>query len=181
MDDCFQVVVDRDATVSEAPKLAAEIHRWLIDEGIVLAGPSDCVLSGVGYRPGPHYQEATCTTYEHLGTLRTNGLELTARHTVFYSGQGDFEFICATCFDRFEAPERWHKAVDEWYENKGPGMLACPSCGHTQPITNWRHDPPWGFANLGFKFRNWPLLKEAFVKEIGKRLEHRVLLVAGKL
>jgi hypothetical protein len=182
MGDCFQVVVDRDATQSEAAELATTIHRWLIDEGIVLADPPDCVLSSdVGYRAGPHYEKATSMAHEHLWRLRTNGLDLITKRTVFHSGQGGFELVCVACADRFEPTEQWGEAIDEWHKNKGVGMLACPSCGHTQPITDWLHDPPWGFGNLGFKFWNWPPLRESFVEEIGKRLGHRVVLVAGKL
>ena len=99
--DCFQVVVDRDAAESEAPDLATAIHRWLIDEGIVLADPSDCVLdSDAGYQPGPHYEKATGMADEHLQTLRTNGLALITNRTVFHSGQGDLELICMLALTR---------------------------------------------------------------------------------
>ncbi|MCA8986629.1 MAG: hypothetical protein KDA78_03255 [Planctomycetaceae bacterium] len=182
MGDWFQSVVDRDATESEAPELGAAILEWLVDEGIVTSDATDCVLgSDTGYPPGPNYHKATGGTDEHLLQLVTNGLDVITKRNVFHSGQGGFELICSACSDRIEVPETWGDAVGEWYENKGPGLLACPRCGERQPINEWEHDPPWGFANLGFKFWNWPALTDDFVKDIAEHLGHRVLLVAGKL
>jgi hypothetical protein len=69
----------------------------------------------------------------------------------------------------------------EWYEQKGPGILACPHCGEERPITEWQHDPPWGFGYLGFEFWNWPPFEPSFVEAAAKQLGHRVILVEGKL
>ena len=182
MGDSFQSIVDRDATEAEAPELGAAIHKWLVSEGIVSADASDCVLgSDTGFPPGPHYEKAVDGPDEHLLQLVTNGLDIIAERHVFYACQGGFELVCSACSDRFEAPDEWGDAVDEWYENKGPGLLACPRCGEAQPISYWEHDPAWGFANLGFEFWNWRSLTDEFVREFGKRLGHRVLLVSGKL
>ena len=178
----FQSVVDRDATESLSPELGAAIREWLISEGIVSADATDCVLSDdTGYPPGPNYEKAVDCRDEHLLQLVTNGLDIITKRTVFHSGQGQFELVCSTCSGRSEPPEEWGDAVGEWYDKKGPGLLACPRCGESQPIDNWEHDPAWGFANLGFEFWNWPPLTDEFVKRIGERLGHRVVLVAGKL
>jgi hypothetical protein len=182
MGDSFQVIVDRDADKDAAPGLATAIHDWLVTAGIVLAEPTDCVLgSEAGFAPGPNYQDVVDEKYEHLEDLQTNGLELITSRTIFDSGQGGFELVCSACSASFEPPDEWGKAVGEWYKHEGPGLLSCPDCGKAAPITDWQHDPPWGFANLGFQFWNWPPLKTSFVEEVGKRLGHRVILVAGKL
>ncbi len=182
MGDWFQTVSDRDATESESQELGAAIHQWLVDEGIVSSDATDCVPgSDIGYPPGPNYQKATGESDDHLLKLATNGLDVITKRSVFHSGQGGFELICSACSDRFEAPNVWGDAVSQWYENKGPGIMACPHCGGRQPINEWKHDPPWGFANLGFEFWNWPPLSDDFVQTIGERLGHRVVLVSGKL
>jgi len=183
MGEWFQTIVDRDATESEAPVLGAAIQQWLVDEGIVSANATDCVLgSDRGFPPGSNYQKATGDSDDNLLCLATNGLEVITERTLYFSlGSGGLELVCSACSGRFELPDEWGDAVNEWYENKGPGLLACPQCGERRPITQWEHDPPCGFANLGFNFWNWPQLADDFVKEIGDRLGHRLVLVSGKL
>lgn len=182
MGDWFQSVVDRDATESEAPQSGILIQQWLVDEGIISRNASACVLgSDTGYPPGPNYEKAVGGHDDCLNLLATNGLNIITTRNVFHTGQGGCELVCAACTERFEATDAWGDAVGEWYERNGPGSLACPGCGHSQPIDEWEHDPPWGFANLGFEFWNWPPLTEQFVQQFAERLKHRVLLVAGKL
>jgi hypothetical protein len=48
-------------------------------------------------------------------------------------------------------------------------------------LNDWRWQPPWGFGYLGFEFWNWPPLSQGFIAEVGRRLGHRTVLVAGKL
>ena len=182
MGDWFQVIVDRDATEPEAPRLGAAVHEWLAAEGIVSLEPADCVLgSALGYPPGPSYGRAVVDPDDGLFTLAHNGLRIVTGRTVFDPGQGGFELVCASCSNRSEVPDEWGEAVDEWCEARGRGLLACPRCGRSRPVTEWESDPPCVLAYLGFKFWNWPPLKEELVEEIGKRLAHRVVLVSGKL
>jgi len=182
MGNCFQSVVDLDATEEEAPKLAADILGWLVGEGIVLVEQCDCVLgSEAGNGPGPNYVRAVSAPDDHFLRDRTNGLDVITKRTVFHSGQGGFELICAACSAHFDPTDAWGTAMGEWHEKRGPGLLPCANCGQPRPITEWRHDPEWGFGNLGFEFWNWPELKPSFVEELGTRLGHRVVLVSGKL
>ena len=156
--------------------------EWLVAEEIVRAQTTDCVLSaGGGHPPGPQYAKATGGTDPHLLGLATNGMIVVTKRTVFHSGQGGFELICSACKTKFERPDNWGEAVGEWFEQSGPGELACPVCGVSQPIDRWQHDPPWGFGELGFEFWNWPPLNQAFVGELEKRLGSRIVYVSGKL
>ncbi|MEX0728632.1 MAG: hypothetical protein WEB58_18080 [Planctomycetaceae bacterium] len=178
MSDHSQTVVDQDATESESPRLGAFIHQWLIDEGIVSADATDCVLSSdAGYAPGPNYEKATSVPKANLLSLITNGLDIITKRNIFDSGEGGFELVCSACSHRFEGSDAWGDAVDEWYENRGSALLPCPRCGKSKLINEWEHDPAWGFANLGFQFWNWPQLSDEFIKGIGERLGHRVILV----
>jgi hypothetical protein len=183
MGNHFQSIVDPEATEAEAPALADRVLRWLIAEQIVVPERTDCVLSeSGGYAPGPAYVKATGAPDVHVLTLRTNGMEVVSTRTVFHSGEGDLELICGTCGSRIEPKQGWWAdAVGEWYDRAGPGMLACPVCGISRPVTEWQHDPPLGFGNLGFTFWNWPMLTDDFVASVGKLLGNRVLDVAGHL
>jgi hypothetical protein len=187
MGDWFQTVVDKDAEEEAAPRLAAAIHEWLVNEGIVDAEPSDCLYGeDTGFAPGPNYSKAVGEGLGEFLEFRPNGLEIVTKRTVFHAGGGGCEFICSVCSmradDLMESTlwQEWHNAVDEWYEKQGPGILKCQNCGNSEPVTEWHYDPPWAFAELGFKFWNWPPLNEKFVKEVGRRLGHRVVLVSGK-
>jgi hypothetical protein len=182
MGDYFQVIVDKDATEAESLDLGDVVLKWLISEKIVSPSTCDCVLgTEVGYPPGSRYVTAVIEPCDSLIGLWTNGLDIITKRTVFHSGQGGFELVCSSCFNRFEQGDEWGAAVDEWLDDKGPGLLACPRCKCVQAITEWKHDPEWGFGNLGFEFWNWPPFTEKFLEDISKLLKHRVVLVAGKL
>jgi hypothetical protein len=189
MGDWFQTVVVKDAEEKDASKLASAIHEWLVQEGIVMPEPSDCLFgSDTGFAPGPNYTKAVEEPYDLLRDLCSNGLELVTKRTVFHAGQCGLSFICPVCSRRVEGDgdgfpvekAEWDAAVMEWYQKSGPGMLKCMDCGNTAPVADWQYDPPWAFADLGFTFWNWPTLKNEFVSEVGRRLGHRVVLVSGK-
>ena len=182
MGDSFQTIVDPAATEAEAPALADRVLCWLINEQVVARDRTNCVLGDGGYGPGSAYIKATESPDPHLLRSRTNGLEVVSTHTVFHNGGLGFDIVCLLCGGRFEPQQGvWGDAVSEWYNRTGPGMLACPGCGASRAITEWRHDPPIGFGNVGFTFWNWPTLQEQFVAAVGKQLGHRVFVVQGKL
>jgi hypothetical protein len=182
MGNHFQVIVDKEAQAEEAFGLAAHIREWLLGEGIIEGKTQGCVPGrDAGYPPGPNYALAIARPYARLREMAINGLAIITGRTVFECGQGGFYLACDACSCRFEPPDAWSDAVAEWYHRKGPGLLACRHCGATQPIAEWRHDPPWGFGHLGFKFWNRPPLKQSFVEAVATRLGHKVVVVFGKL
>lgn len=183
MGDWYQTAADLDADMQSAEATAARLREWMISQKIIVAEPSDCVLSeGPGYAPGSNYTLAVKKPYPHLSTLITNGVAFIAEHSVFYSaGIGDITLVCLACGKSFKANDCWSAALDEWYANKGPGMLKCEHCAAEVPITEWRHDPPWAFGNVGIKFWNWPALREEFLIELGNVVGHRFRLVVGKM
>jgi hypothetical protein len=180
--DYFQSIVDIEATESETPKLAILIRNWLVPEGIILAQATDCILSSdLGYPPGPNYQKVVHEHNNHFLELWTNGLDIITKRHVFHSGQGKLDLVCRACADRVKPTEEWSQAVDKWYKDNQIQDLACPQCGHVEAVNLWKHDPDWGFGNLGFTFWNWPPLTDEFIKQFGERLEHNTVFVLGKL
>ena len=182
MGDYFQAIVDRDATAEEAEPLAMHVRDWLITEGIVSSELTDCILSNKpGHPPGPDYTKAAAEAPSYFRSLAVNGLEIILGRNVFWTTFG-CELVCRGCGRQFEAPSpEWRDAVDEWYKCLGPGMLACPHCGYREPVTEWKHEPDWGFGNLGFKFWNWPPLTPSFIEQMTRRLGHRTVLVSSKI
>ena len=182
MGDYFQSIVDGEATESESSRLGDLICDWLIDEGIISALASDCVLgSDSGYPPGPNHKKVTYEYDEHFLALLTNGLSIITKRYVYHSGQGGTKLVCRACGARQKPNDEWSHAIDEWYKGNGKGLLACSHCGNVEAINHWKHNPNWGFGNLGFTFWNWPPLTDEFVKQFGENLGHRIIFVSGKL
>jgi hypothetical protein len=113
-------------------------------------------------------------------TTLMNVVQVVARRSV-YAGDGAVELTCPRCEARQEPPPDGGEAVGEWYEQRGPGALACDACAQETPVTEYGYDPPYGFSCLGISFWNWPPLSDAFVHEIRELLGHRVILVHRKL
>src|SRR5262245_55617846 len=125
MGDRFQILVAPDVAAVHARAEGDRILAWLIAEEVVAAEKRDCVLGAdLGYAPGAQYVKATGQPDPHLRQLRTNGLSVITKRTVFHSGQGGFELICSACKSRFEPPDRWGDAVNEWFNQIGPADLA---------------------------------------------------------
>lgn len=182
MGECFQSLVAPDIAAGRAKAAADRMLAWLVAEEIVLAETRDCVLApDPGHPPGRQYMKAIGEADTHLLGLRSNGLEVIVKRNVFFGGPGKLELICSACDSRFEAPDRWAEAVGEWSKQIGPGQLACPVCGQSRSVADWRHDPPWGFGELGFTFWNWPQFTRRFIKTFQTKLGSRIVLVCGKL
>ena len=182
MGENYQAIVDRETSEDEAPVLGTLIRDWLVSEGVIERLTRDCVLStDSGYPPGPNHANVTEEVNPYLMNLRTNGLAIITERRPYYSLTGDeLHLICDTCERRFVSPDEHGDAIEEWFSRKGIGLLPCPSCGTAKPISEWRHEPPWAFGNLGFEFWNWYPLKSSFIAEVSQRLGHKVLLVGGK-
>jgi hypothetical protein len=61
MGDGFQIIVDREASLEEAPHLAERVREWLVARRIIEPALSDCALGAIGHRPGPGYTAAVET------------------------------------------------------------------------------------------------------------------------
>ena len=182
MGDTYQTVVDLEATSQAAAALVNRVRDWMISQQLIVAQETDCVLGGSGHAPGANCILAVGnTTYRMPFEYRINGAKFIAERSVFYSiGIGGPTLICSACKKRFEYNDVWSAAIDNWYIAGGPGMLACEICGAKSPITEWQHEPPWAFANLGIQFWNWPPLRKEFLNKVSEVLEHSVRLVHGK-
>jgi len=181
MSDWYQTVANLDADADSANALVNRLREYLISERIIVREETDCAL-GPGYAPGENYLLATENSAEFLFQTRPNGVEFIAQRSVFYSmGVDAISLVCSACGGRFGIGDEWGSAVDDWYESKGPGMIACRHCGISAPITDWQHEPPFAFGHVGVKFWNWPRLRQEFITGIGELWGDRVRLVYGKL
>src|SRR5262249_33708532 len=152
------------------PSQADEVSRAVLDRFRNLdlitgdANP-DCVLGGVGYRPG----QAVAELYKRrkrqirFWELATCGVEP-------HAGKGFNEWAVGPSVEGFDCPacgagiepfddafgDAIGKAVGEWMDQSGPALVSCPECRQKCSITEWRCKPPFGFGNLSFRFWNWP-------------------------
>lgn len=187
MSDSFQTIVDVDCLdEAEAASLGRRVLERLIARGIVEPEPANRphVPEG-GYPPGPRFVQALAEPLsddeEHVRTTLMNVVQIIAHRSVHHAGEGGVELICPRCDARQEPPPEWGEAVGEWYDERGPGALACGACAEKTPVTEYAHDPPYGFSCLGISFWNWPPLSHALVHEVGELLGHRVIVVSGHL
>lgn len=192
MGDYFQSIVDEKATEAEAQELGNRVIEWLMAEGIVQPSESESILgSGQVYDPGSSLKLALDMSVpgieervDHLSSMIQFWLEVVTERTVFHPGQSELCLVCDRCGKRLtddDIDDSWSDALNEWYTSSGDGLMRCPACGETRPVTEWTYDPAWGFGCLGFTFWNWPVLSPAFVEEVGRVLGHPVKLVVGKL
>lgn len=199
MGDAFEVVVDVEASLDEAPGLASTVLAWLTAEGIIDAVPTDGDVWGAGcYRPGRgHLFAAAHPDHPYAVGLLESGLgrlKVVIGRKVFVPIQGEpGPAVCPLCGHAVTvidpetgmATREWElfsDALGDWYEG-GSGTVACPNCGSPVGINEWRWQGDWPIAvgHLGFEFWNWPILNAGLVSEIGLRLGHRVVVTRGKV
>lgn len=178
MGDWFETIADVEATGAEADRLGAEILAWLVATGIVLDEPSDCVLGGIGYPPGPNYTRAVTAPWPGLLTPGVNGVEIITGRTVFHS-MGVDTVTCPRCGQVVDHDDL-SATVDTWFDGGG-GDHRCPHCGEPGHLNDWIWSPPWGFGHLGIRFWNWPGLHPDFRAEVARRLGHRTVHPRGRM
>ncbi len=182
MGDNYQTIADIDADAQSAGDLAKRLCEWMVSKQIIVSEQSDCILGkSLGHAPGDNCDIAADGARTWLPQVHTNGAQFIVGRTVFYACPGDWDLVCSACNKRFKYNDEWSTAMGEWYQDKGPGWLACMHCHAKAPITEWQHDPPWAFGYLGVEFWNWPHLRPEFIDEVSKFLGHRVRLVRGKI
>lgn len=170
-------VADVDAHPGDAPDLARAVLGWLVGAGVVVAERTDCVLGDVpgGHAPGPAARTIVTGDLGGFPDVWPNGLEVDVGRSAFYGTvREDDPVTCPHCaaWLPFETvlPE-----VEEWLEG-GPDSLVCARCGARTGLNAWRWPAPCAFAQLGLRFWNWPPLANAFVAELARRLNHRLIL-----
>jgi hypothetical protein len=168
MSDNFEMLVDVDATPSQADEVARAVLDRFRNLGLITGDANpDCVLGGTGYRPGHAVAElykrrkregrfwelVTCGVEPHVG----RGFNEWAL------GPSCEGFVCPACgagiepFDDAFA-DAIGKAVGEWMDESGPALVPCPECRNKRSIAEWQCNPPFGFGNVSIRFWNWPPL-----------------------
>jgi hypothetical protein len=174
-----QWIVDLDATLAEAPQLAAAVTGWLVAEGVVSTlactqrsyGDSELLL------PGASAGQWSEFVRPDDGGLQ--GFEAVTGRTVYHTGDNGIQGLrCPLCArDHAVDDLPWGDAVSAWHAGQAADAMRCPACGAESGIVDWRFlDFEWGFGNLAFGFWNWSV-SARLVKVVGEMLRHRVRLV----
>ena len=180
MSDSAQIIVDIDATESDAERLATKVVKHMVARGIVAAGLSDCALSGDGHAPGPSAAgvvNATASECKRAFALGANGLAVSTERQVFHTVENGVELRCDKCKVTFEPDEKYEAAAENWFDGNEKARFACPTCKQELLVKEWDGPFVLGLGSLGFEFNNWPPLKPEFVSEIAALLGHRVRVV----
>ncbi|VWC48325.1 hypothetical protein BLA6993_07649 [Burkholderia lata] len=184
MSDNFTYLVDPLVSLAEAPAAAQRMIAWLQAHEIVgaatrvgdlyrdwcrtygLNGTGLTERNETGYPPGPRYTRA-CDARAALPPPVPNWLTVIVERRIFDAGGNGLEVFCPSCeAEQTAFGPAWSDAFTRWFHGDDDAPLVCAACGHRQPVTRWRYDPPWAFGHLGFCFKNW-LLSDAFIAEFG--------------
>ncbi len=193
--DYAQTLVDVDATDDDAPRLKQRVLSWLINEGIVAAELSDCVLGVAegGYAPGRNYSYAIVgrdAVPVIAPRLWTNGLSVDATRSMYWAGDLD-AVICPRCGHR-EALElvgegdgrfvtAFRPAMLTWIDG-GSGEVPCASCGAEIGLNDWEWSHPWAFGTVGVTMWNWDEICEEFITDLSEVLDgHRLVYSCYRL
>jgi hypothetical protein len=163
LSDRLQFLVDEHVTVEDAPAVVARVVRALVNQGWIASEPNeDCVLSDVGYRPGPNVRgwytrgKDEC---DHL-SLATNGVSVLAQRFTNLAYPYDSDLVCPSCAAAVEAA-RVASAIGEWMS----GLDAAVRCDHCQAeraLHSLRcpepDEPQPTSGNLVVTLYNWPAL-----------------------
>lgn len=183
MGNFYQTLAFQTLKPNETEAVAGRLLDWLLAEGYILPGLSDCVLSAdIGYPPGPNAPRATeMPDDRQLFELRTNGLVIMRERTVFNS-DGVPELICPKCgWDNGrEETNAWVDAVSAWHDGDDEAALMCDGCGYEAPIKDWPFEPAWAFGHLGFQFHNWNPFAQDFLQQAERAAGAPIILVYGK-
>ncbi len=166
MSDNFQMLVDVGVSLDEASALSDAIVAELRNHGLISGElTADCVLGGVGYRPGP----SLANLYKprpregRFWELITSGVEPQVGRSFNHWALGPSceGFTCPKCAASIEAfappfSDAMGDAIDDWLKGTDAAQLACPHCNQTTRLTEWESKPALGFGNLSFRFWNWP-------------------------
>jgi hypothetical protein len=79
-----------------------------------------------------------------------------------------------------DIPSSFMQAVEEW-DGGQEGILTCPACESSAPITKWRTEPFWAFGHVTITFWNWPPIRDTFVHEVESMAGRQVKVVRGKI
>ena len=175
MSDHTIYIVDRDATLEEAPALASRVMQWLEEQGIAVPAPD----AEVAFAPATHTAGPNASAWvEWLDEWKRCGVVAQTGRQVFHTGGNGVDGLeCPRCRTMHGADDiAWGEAVDAWYEQEDD-RLACPACAEPSSITDWRFsDMAWGFGNLAFAFDGIGV-EQKLADAIGAVLGHRVVLV----
>lgn len=176
MSDNVTWIVDLDASLQDAPKLAEQVKEWLIAQGVVSATP--CQAFGANHLLSRGASAAAWDAYPHTSPVLMCGLEITTQRRVFHTGDNGIDCIrcpdCGVSHNPDDLP--WNDAVGAWFEDDANHCMTCPYCGASRSIVEWEFDRPWGFGNLAFGFWNWPITDRLII-EMSAITSHRCRLV----
>lgn len=171
-----QKLAAQQASADQAEALADRARDWLVSRDIIGPEPDTDVLydDGVGYPPGPEATRATDGEPAAIDPHNQRPVQLITERTVFYSRWGDQSCFCPAC----GTEQPWQEIrdlIDEWYEDDDASYV-CDSCSESFRLPDADLDPPWGFAEFGLIFTEWPRLSDEFIEELESHLDQPLVV-----
>src|SRR5262245_53460994 len=137
-------IVDSEATLEEAPRLAERVVAELLRRGIILPTPQvhETIGQGPPYATGPNVAQAA----NHNDGFPC-GLDVEIGRAVYTPGSNGLDALaCPECGQQFgPADIDWASAVGNWFEGQ-QGPLGCANCERSTSVSEWQFTPVWGFG-----------------------------------
>lgn len=165
MSESYELLIDHEAPSEEAVSIGQSLIEALVTGGIILPqANSSCVLTGVGFPPGPRVREIYAYGKHELrywDMLTTIGVKLCTQRYVNFFGFPVFEYAsCPTCNERFpdnkSLMDAIYECVGSFINDDQLDNIVCPSCAAEIRCDQWVCVPDIGFCRLAIEFWNWP-------------------------
>lgn len=185
MSDYLQSFTLPEIEAVNAVAVAAQLSGWLIDRGIGREGPTDARPGDTGLLPGPRAEEVLVSQEFDWRSIGFTEIHVCPTREVSAAVQGGMgPVFCPACEgplgDDDDVPDAFMRAAEKWAGGE-EGILACPACKSTAPITKWRTEPFWAFGHVTITFWNWPLIGDAFARDVEAVTGQSVKIVRGKM
>ncbi|MDI3405925.1 hypothetical protein [Streptomyces cavernicola] len=198
MGDYYERIVDVEATLEEAGRLAERMVDWLVSEGVITRELSD---DGVfshpvteGYVRGPNWARAVADSSNPDWLPRPVAVVVGRDYHVAGQGADEAQYaVCPRCQAKtvvinypyeFERDDKvWQPFKDgiAAWKKTGEGSAPCPACGESAPITEWQWAPGFALGALAFDFWDWPELSDEFCTAFSEQLGHGIAQLGGKV
>ena len=169
-------IVELSLDAAGARERAAEITRWLLDTGVMVANTNrDELWQPSEYRAGPNVRTATELWSSDDAQLANHGVDVVVER-VLHHPSGNYEPpACPTC-DTVVDEETHHRLVFAWLRGPEP-LLRCDACGGEALVGDWPVEWTFHVGELAVSFSNWPPLEDAFLENLQTRLGPRTRVV----
>jgi hypothetical protein len=180
----YRTLVAADLPLSEAEERAARLREWLTARNIIAPEPMefDEKRNVVWYREREGADSVTVMSpaeRRSRGDFRGNGLGIGVGWQYAHPCMGEITLHCPQCAWMNDIGMAW-RVLQNYHERREPTHPTCSLCGFNGELMQWHLHPPFAVGHLAVCLRDWPELKDDFLRELRGRVGNRVRYIEAK-